>query len=103
MKFEEIIDKVRKGEICVARTSWNGKQFMCSQISSTITKDIIPNMQSLPDCAKEFIKVLRLSSIHYHDQFIIISIKGSITYYIPSGEDINADDWYIIDGKSWEK
>ena len=56
MKFEEIIDKVRKGEICVARTSWNGKQFMCSQISSTITKDIIPNMQSLPDCAKEFIK-----------------------------------------------
>lgn len=103
MKFEEIIDKVRKGEICVARSSWNGKQIMCSQISSTITKDIIPKMQSLPDCAKEFILSLRLSSIHYHDQFIIISIKGSITYYIPSGEDINADDWYIIDGKSWEK
>lgn len=96
MKFSEIIERLNNGETC-ARESWPGGTFIVKQIPQTITAEIIPRMTSLPDQAKKIL----CGTLSYHDQVLLVKAgnygkEAHATYYIPSWEDIFADDWRII-------
>ena len=102
MKFSEIIDRFNEGK-AVARFSspaWAGK-FIVKQIPQTIPAEVVPRMTSLPDHAKAVIGTRGDGSISYHDQVLIIEAnddcsKSYATSYIPTWEDIFADDWQVL-------
>lgn len=52
MIFEEALKTVRRKEAIAFRSSWEGHKFIFCQIPATISANIIPNMQSLPDIVK---------------------------------------------------
>lgn len=107
MKFKFIIDSIQEGKT-VRRSCWGLNSFIVKQIPQTISPDIVPKMTSLPSMAKEHIHESIIDStepgggsISYHDQVIIITINpitgdADATYYIPTWEDIFAEDWQII-------
>ena len=58
MNFGQAIEALKEGK-AVQRAGWNGKGlFVIKQVPAVIGADIIPNMQSLPQAAKD------LSLIH---------------------------------------
>lgn len=92
MKFAEIIERLNKGEL-FTRKKWEERMLIVKQIPQEIPADIVPRMTSLPDAAKE-----RFLGIGYRDQVLIVTMpreEGAAlaTSYIPSWEDIFADDW----------
>lgn len=95
MIFEEALKAVRSKEAIAFRNSWEGDKFIFCQIPTTISANIIPNMQSLPDIVKTNILEEGYCAIHYINQICIFE-NGNITYYIPNGEDMFATDWKII-------
>lgn len=112
MKFEEVIGELEK-EKCIARMLWNNNtiansSFIFKQIPAEISIEVVPKMQSLPDSVKKiFNQRFELTnfvgennkfynSIKYINQVVKVDNENNITYYIPSGEDIFAEDWYII-------
>lgn len=97
MTYGEIIKELADGKT-LARKGWPGGSFIVRQIPQTIGLDVIPRMTSLPDMAKTHLKQHE-SSISYHDQILRVDVnfgKSYATYYIPSWEDMFADDWYIV-------
>lgn len=72
------------------------------QIPQCIAKDVVPKMTSLPESIKPKISTVGSGEISYHDQVIMITFTddgktpASATYYIPSWEDILAEDWSCI-------
>ena len=70
--------------------------------SPSIAKDVVPKMTSLPAAIKPKISTVGSGEISYHDQVIMITFTddgktpASATYYIPSWEDILAEDWSCI-------
>lgn len=95
MIFEEALKAVKSKEAIAFRDSWEDHKFIFCQIPATISKHIIPNMQSLPSVVKNEILKKDYSIISYINQICIFT-NGNITYYIPSGEDMFASDWKII-------
>ena len=100
MKFSEIIDKLNDGEM-FRRSSpaWAGK-FIVKQIPQTVPAGVVPRMTSLPDHTKAVIETMGDGSISYHDQVLLVEAndgcpKSHATYYIPTWEDIFADDWQV--------
>lgn len=81
MIFELAIKAIKSKEAIAFRSNWEGHKFIFCQIPATISANIIPNMQSLPDIVKNE---------------ILININGNITYYVPSEEDLITLDWKII-------
>ena len=69
------------------------------QIPQRIAKDIVPKMTSVQDIVKPKIGTVGSGEIEYHHQVLIIEFKDDgktparATYYIPTWEDIMADDW----------
>ena len=92
MKFSEIIDRLNEGEAFSRYSSpaWAGK-FIVKQIPQTVPAEVVPRMTSLPDRAKAVIGTIGDGSISYHDQ-----VKSHATSYIPTWEDIFADDWQVL-------
>lgn len=91
LSFGLAIQALKNGK-CVARKGWNGENmFVYKQIPATISSEIVPKMQSLPQSAKD-----RLGNgIHYENQMLII--KDSVANsWLPSSSDIFAEDWYIL-------
>lgn len=102
MKFSEIIDDLNRGYTFrrCSDPAWAGK-FIVKQIPQTVPAEVVPRMTSLPDCAKAFIGTMGDGSISYHDQVLIIEVnddcsKSYATSYIPTWEDIFADDWQVL-------
>ena len=107
MNFGDIIKELKNGKT-VRRSTWWINRFIVRQIPQTISPDIVPHMTSLPDMAKEHIKQSAIDanetgggSISYHDQVISIDVNPTTgdsraTYYIPTWEDIFAEDWVVI-------
>lgn len=112
MKFEEVINKLSQGK-CIARLSWNNgsmsnANFIFKQIPAEISIEIVPKMQSLPESAKSiFNQRFELTnfdghnnkfynSVKYINQIVKVDNYNNITYYNPSGEDIFAEDWFLI-------
>lgn len=99
MKFSEIIDDLNRGYTFrrCSDPAWAGK-FIVKQIPQTVPAEVVPRMTSLPDHAKAVIGTIGDGSISYHDQVLIIEAnddcsKSQATSYIPTWEDIFADDW----------
>lgn len=86
-----------KAGMAVRRAGWNGKGlFIVKQIPSHITGDIIPNMQSLPQSAKDIIMARKEPHIDYTNQMLIINPDGRADSWVPSSSDVFAEDWELV-------
>jgi hypothetical protein len=102
-KFAEVIECLKNGGTA-QRIAWdvNGDKEIMMQIPQRIAKDIVPKMTSVQDIVKPKIGTVGSGEIEYHHQVIIIEFKDDektparATYYIPTWEDIMADDWRMI-------
>lgn len=84
--------------MAVRRGGWNGKGlFIVKQVPSHITGDIIPNMQSLPQSAKDIIMARKEPHIDYTNQMLIINPDGRADSWVPSSSDVFAEDWEVVD------
>lgn len=83
--------------LAVRRKGWNGKGlFIVKQVPSHITGDIIPNMQSLPQSAKNILMSRENPHIDYTNQMLIINPDGRADSWVPSSSDIFANDWEVV-------
>ena len=82
----------------VRRQGWNGKNmFIVKQVPAHIDSDVIPNMQSLPQSAKDLILGGK-GYIDYMSQCLIYnSNTGRADSWVPSMSDIFSDDWEIVE------
>lgn len=86
-----------KEGLCVRRAGWNGKgMFIVKQVPSHITGDIIPNMQSLPQSAKNILMSRENPHIDYTNQMLIINPDGRADSWVPSSSDVFAEDWEVV-------
>lgn len=94
--FGQAIEALKQGKR-VARQEWNGKgMFIFMQIPSEIKKEVIPNMQSLPQSVKdEFAK--RGGDIRYKNQLAMVYPDSTIYGWVASPSDVLEDDWCILD------
>ena len=101
MIFAEVIEGLKEGRNFTRQNAphLNGK-FITMQIPADIPSDVIPNMQSLNDQAKAIIGTVGDCQIHYRNQVLMVNkVDGEpniATYYVPTWEDIFADDWMGI-------
>ena len=101
-KFAEVIECLKNGGTA-QRIAWdvNGDKEIMMQIPQRIAKDIVPKMTSVQDIVKQKIGTVGSGEIEYHHQVLIIEFKDDektparATYYIPTWEDIMADDWRL--------
>lgn len=97
--FANVIECLNRGGHA-GRMSWQGNKEIVKQIPQCISKDIVPRMTSLPDSIKPVIGTVGSGEISYHDQVLIITFTddgntpAAATYYIPTWEDIFAEDWF---------
>lgn len=86
-----------KDGFAVRRKGWNGKgSFIVKQVPSHITGDIIPNMQSLPQSAKDILMSRENPHIDYTNQMLIINPDGKADSWVPSSSDVFAKDWEVV-------
>ena len=96
VNFGGAIDLLKAG-LAVRRKGWNGKgMFIVKQIPSHITGDIIPNMQSLPQSAKNILMSRENPHIDYTNQMLIINPNGRADSWVPSASDVFAEDWEVV-------
>ena len=99
-KFADVIECLNRGG-SASRWTWKENKEIVKQIPQCISKDIVPKMTSLPDVVKPKIGTVGSGEISYHDQVIAITFTdddktpASATYFIPTWEDIFAEDWRI--------
>lgn len=81
----------------VRRAGWNGKGlFVVKQVPANISADIIPNMQSLPQSAKDIIMARAEPHLAYTNQMLIIHPDGRADSWVPSSSDVFAEDWELV-------
>ena len=81
----------------IRRDSWNGKGlFVVRQVPSHIIREIIPNMQSLPQIAKNILMSRENPHIDYTNQMLIINPDGRADSWVPSSSDIFSNDWEVV-------
>jgi hypothetical protein len=101
MNFAQALEALKEGEP-VKRASWNNDEFIFRQVPSVISKDVVPNMQSLPNAVKKVFQnkfddpAEQVSSIHYLDQFAVVDKSLFIRGWSPSPSDVLAEDWMLI-------
>lgn len=101
-KFAEVIECLKNGGTA-SRQAWDvkGDMEVMMQIPQRISKDIVPKTTSVQEHIKPKINTVGSGEIEYHDQVIIITFvddektPARATYYIPTWEDIFADDWRL--------
>ena len=96
INFGEVIEALKAG-LAVRRKGWNGKGlFVVKQVPAHITADIIPNMQSLPQSAKNLLMSRENPYIDYTNQMLIINPDGRADSWVPSVSDVFAEDWEVV-------
>lgn len=96
LPFSIAINLLEAGFV-VRRSMWNGTG-MCiiKQVPTHITELTIPNMQSLPQQAKDLI-MRRAKCVDYASQCLIYNTKtGRADSWNPSIADVFAEDWEIV-------
>ena len=100
MNFGKAIEALKAGS-AIRRSGWNGKGlFVVKQIPTHITVDSIPNipnMQSLPQSAKNILMNRENPHIDYTNQMLIINPDGRADSWVPSSSDVFAEDWEVVD------
>ena len=96
MSFGIAIQALKFG-LAIRRSGWNGKNlFVIKQVPAHIESDVIPNMQSLPQSAKDFI-LKGKGYIDYTSQCLIYNTNtGRADSWVPSISDVFAEDWEIV-------
>lgn len=81
----------------VRRSGWNGKGlWVIKQVPAHITEEIIPEMQSLLQSAKDLI-IKGKGFIDYTSQCLIYNENtGRADSWVPSISDVFAEDWEIV-------
>ena len=87
-----------KSGFAIRRSGWNGKNmFVIKQVPAYIESDVIPNMQSLPQSAKDLILGGK-GYIKYTNQCLIYNGNtGQADSWVPSISDVFADDWELVE------
>lgn len=81
----------------IRRSGWYGKgMFVVKQVPSHIEGDIIPDMQSLPQSAKDILMSRDNPHIDYTNQMLIINPDGRADSWAPSSSDVFAEDWEVV-------
>lgn len=100
-KFKDVISCLKHGGTAT-RQAWNDKNIeVMMQIPQRIAKEIVPKMTSMQESIKPKINTVGNGEIEYHDQVLIITFvddektPARATYYVPSWEDIFAEDWIV--------
>lgn len=89
--------KFLKAGGAISRAVWGrGEKFVIKQVPSHIPADIIPNMQSLPQSAKDIIMARAEPHIAYTNQMLIIHPDGRADSWVPSSSDVFAEDWELV-------
>ena len=89
--------KFLKAGGAVRRAGWNGKgMFVIKQVPAHITSETIPNMQSLPQTAKDILMKRQKPCLKYTNQMLIIDQDGRADSWIPSPSDVFAEDWELV-------
>ena len=89
--------KFLKAGGAIRRSGWNGKGlFVVKQVPSHIEGDIILNMQSLPQSAKNILMNRENPHIDYTNQMLIINPDGRADSWVPSSSDVFAEDWEVV-------
>lgn len=89
--------KFLKAGGAVRRAGWNGKGlFVIKQVPAHITGETIPNMQSLPQIAKDILMARKDSQINYTSQMLIVNPDGRADSWVPSSSDVFANDWELV-------
>lgn len=96
MNFGEALEMLLMGE-AIRRSGWNGKGlFVIKQNPAYIEEHVIPNMQSLPQKAKDLI-LANKKTIYYQNQCLIYNTNtGCADSWVPSVSDMFANDWEIV-------
>lgn len=97
MSFGSAIALLKSG-FAIRRSGWNGKNlFVIKQVPAHIESDVIPNMQSLPQSAKDLI-LNGKGYIDYTSQCLIYNGNtGRADSWVPSISDVFADDWELVE------
>ena len=102
MNFGQALEALREGKM-VQRSGWTYEGlFVFMQIPSIINRQIVPNMQSLPQLVKnEFERRFndpneQIDAIYYSDQLAIVNRSNLIVSYSPSVSDCFAEDWIVL-------
>ena len=94
MTFGEILPYLNKGFV-VRREEYDPALIIFKQIPASF--DDVSNIKSIPDSVKTVITRYGVG-IDYEDQFMIYDfLTGIATYCVFDGDDINAEDWEVID------
>lgn len=89
--------KFLKAGGAIRRAGWNGKgMFVIKQVPANIKADVIPNMQSLPQIAKDILMARSDAHIDYTNQMLIINPDGRADSWVPSSSDVFAEDWELV-------
>ena len=97
MNFGQAIEALKQGK-AIQREGWNNKSlFVVKQVPAIIKANIIPNMQSLPQSAKNILMSREVPKIKYTNQMLIINPDGRADSWIPSSSDVFAEDWCIYE------
>lgn len=105
IRFEDLLPALRENLIAARRREWDTDTFIFAQVPAKVDKDSIQSMRSLPKVAKEVFEEMfeeeGEGELSYNHQ-IVVTHKGMISNYTPSGNDFWADDWLIIsEGGVW--
>lgn len=88
MIFGKAIEVLKLGK-AILRAGWNGKGlFVVKQVPSHIEADTIPNMQSLPQAAKDIILSRENPHIDYTNQMLIVNPDGRADSRVQSSSDV---------------
>lgn len=95
LTFGAAIEALRLGE-AICRSEWENGAFVVKQIPTHISENIIPQMQSLPQIAKDILMARQNPHIDYTNQMLIIHPDGRADSWIPSSSDVFANDWELV-------
>lgn len=89
--------KFLKAGGAIRRAGWNGKgMFVIKQVPAHIISETIPNMQSLPQIAKDILMKRQKPCLKYTNQMLIIDQDGRADSWVPSSSDVFAEDWELV-------
>lgn len=93
--FGVAVNLLKQGFV-VRRQDWNCNMFIVKQVPAHIAADIIPNMQSLPQIAKDILMKRQKPCLKYTNQMLIINQDGRADSWVPSSSDVFAEDWELV-------
>lgn len=95
IRFEDLLPALRENLIAARRRAWDVDTFIFAQVPAKVEKETIQGMISLPPVVKAIFEDDGTEELSYRHQ-IVMSYKGMVSYYTPSGDDLWADDWLVI-------